>query len=182
MILLKVHEMSVLRGKTDVRDLNFVGDVASLFCHGLWPTRPLPNHRSRALANAFPLGGSLRCRVASPTFWVPPATHLHGFCPTDMAGESAGYRRLPQCAATNPLTLGLPGACGQVGFGRCQQLTRLAAVGGFGQDFHAQSLSALRRGGAWARHQALLRSEPQCGEDSDIDRGGRLPYGGYHSQ
>jgi hypothetical protein len=31
-------------------------------------------------------------------------------------------------------------------------------------------------------NQALLRHQPQCGEDTNLDRRVRLPHGGHHSQ
>jgi len=149
----KVHKMSVLRGKTDVRDLNSVGYLASLSGHEHWPLRPFANPRPGALANAFPLGGALRCGVAHPTFRLSPAAYLHGFCSTDMEGRVAGYRRLHECAASNSLPPWLPGTDSPVHFGRCERTARLAAVGGLGQDPHAQSPAALLRGGSRARHQ-----------------------------
>jgi len=98
----KVYKMSGLRSKTDVRNLNSAGYHASLFGHEHWPLRPFANFRTDALANAFPLGGALRCGVARPTFRLSPAAHLHGFCPTGMEGRVAGYRRLPECKAPDP--------------------------------------------------------------------------------
>ena len=149
----KVHKMSVLRDKTDVRDLKFGGYLASLAGYEHWPLRPFANPRLGALANACPLGVALRRGDARPTFRLSPAVHLHGSCSTDMQGSVEGYRRLPECAAPNCLPPLLPGTDSPFHCGRCKRTARLAAVGGLGHDPHAQSPTALLRDGSRARYQ-----------------------------
>jgi len=51
----KFHKMSILRSKTDVRDLNTIGHLASLSNHEHWPLRTFANPRLCALAKAFRL-------------------------------------------------------------------------------------------------------------------------------
>lgn len=136
--------MSILRRKMDVRDLSGIGPFETLPGHEHWPLRALPSPRSGPLAKPFPLGRGLQRRVSGQTFWLPPATHLHGLCSTHMARGFARHRDVFECQARGALSPRIQRAGGPFDLGRCQRRAGLAAVGGSGKGIDTQSQSPLR--------------------------------------
>ena len=137
--------MSILHRKRDVRDLSAIGRFETLPGHEHWPLRPLPSPRSGSLADAFPHGRALQRRVSGQTFWLSPATDLHGLCSTHMARRFARHRDVFECEARGALSPRVQRASGPFDLGRCQRCAGLEAVGGSGKGIDMQSQSPLRR-------------------------------------
>src|ERR1017187_9113337 len=128
--------------KKEVTHLKFEASLRTLPAHEFRPLHSFSSLGFGRSQDAFPFGGTLRRRVAGPPFRLSPATHLYGFCPTDLARGTAGHRHLFERQAGGALSFGLSRTGGQIDFGRCQRATGLATVGGLGEKTHGPSPNA----------------------------------------
>src|SRR6478609_7040430 len=138
--------MSELRLKNDVTLLNFSKVSGMVSPDELRTPHPFANPRPRGSQDAFPLGQTLRRRVPRPSLWLPPAAHLHGLRPVDLARGTAGYRHLFECEAFDSASFGIQPAHCKIHTRGCQRTARLAPLGGPCQRSHAQGPSAVCRG------------------------------------
>src|SRR5271154_4154311 len=113
--------------KNDVTHLNSVAALSTIAAYEFRPLHSFSSVGSGGSQDAFSFGGTLRCRVSSPAFWLPPATHLHGLRAIDLAGGIAGHRHLFERKDGNSLSFGLSPAGGQIDAGRRQRPAGLAA-------------------------------------------------------
>src|ERR1039457_191239 len=140
-----------LQERSDVRHLNFPDVWRTLPAHEFRTLRSLASARTHPLADAQAFECALRNRDARETFWMSAATHLHGVCPTDLAGGLARHRDLSECQVRSAVSSRVLRTGGTRDLGRGQRTARLAAVGGFGQGADEPSPNALCRGRLGAR-------------------------------
>src|ERR1022692_4736403 len=140
-----------LQEQSDVRHLNFPAVRRPLPTHEFRTLRSFASTRTHLLADAQAFECVLWNRDASETFWMSTATHLHGVCPTDLAGRLARHRDLSECQTRSVVSSRVPRTGGARDLGRGQRTSRLAVVGGFGPRVDQPSPNPLCRGRLGAR-------------------------------